>query len=51
MAEIKLLVARLINEFDFKYPEGKSMPETMSADENVFVDPNAKLMMRKRKVT
>lgn len=46
-----MLVARLITEFDFKYPEGKSMPETLTADENVFIDPSARLMMRKRKIT
>ncbi|POS70322.1 hypothetical protein DHEL01_v211284 [Diaporthe helianthi] len=49
VAEIKMLVARLLTEFDFKYPEGKSMPRTLSADENVFLDPKATLMMRKRK--
>ncbi|RWA03662.1 hypothetical protein EKO27_g11441 [Xylaria grammica] len=50
VAEVKFLLARLLSEFDFKYPEGKSMPKTMYADENVFVNPSAKLMMRKRKV-
>ncbi|KAG8156340.1 hypothetical protein KVR01_013792 [Diaporthe batatas] len=50
VAEIKMLLARLLTEFEFKYPEGKSMPRTMSADENVFLDPSARLMMRKRKV-
>ncbi|KAI1330891.1 cytochrome P450 [Xylariaceae sp. FL0255] len=49
VAEIKMLLSRLILEFDFRYPEGKSMPQTLSADENVFLDPRATLMMRKRK--
>ncbi|KAM7197577.1 Cytochrome P450 [Rhypophila sp. PSN 637] len=53
VAEIKLLLARLLMEFDFKYPGpgGKGqVPRTMTADENVFMDPRARLMMRKRKV-
>ena len=47
--EIKLLLSRLLVEFDFAFPEGKSRPKHMYADENVFMDPDAKLMMRKRK--
>ncbi|KAI1390889.1 cytochrome P450 [Hypoxylon trugodes] len=50
VAEVKLLVARFITEFDFKYPEGKTVPRTLSADENVFFEPSATLLMRKRKV-
>ncbi|KAI1309821.1 cytochrome P450 [Xylaria venustula] len=49
VAEVKFLLARLLTEFDFKYPEGKSMPNTLHADENVFPEPSAKLMMRKRR--
>lgn len=49
VAEVKFLLARLLTEFDFKYPEGKSMPRTLHADENVFPEPSAKLMMRKRR--
>lgn len=51
VAEIKMLVARLITEFDFKHPEGKSMPRTLGADENVFLDPAARILMRKRAVS
>jgi cytochrome P450 len=50
VAEIKMLLARLISEFDFKYPEGKSLPRTLTADENLFLEPGAKLMMRRRSV-
>lgn len=48
VAEIKLILARLITEFDFKYPDGDTVPETLTADENVFLRPGAKLMMKKR---
>lgn len=50
VSEIKLLLSRLLIEFDLAYPEGKSRPKNMFADENVFMDPHAKLMMRKRKI-
>jgi cytochrome P450 len=49
VSEIKMLMARLMLEFEFKYPEGKSRPKIMYADENVFMDPYAKIMMRKRR--
>ncbi|ROW08498.1 hypothetical protein VMCG_03255 [Cytospora schulzeri] len=49
VAEIKMLLMRLLLEFEFAFPEGKTRPKIMYADENVFMDPHAKLMMRKRK--
>ncbi|POS72957.1 hypothetical protein DHEL01_v208647 [Diaporthe helianthi] len=49
VAEIKMILMRLLLEFEFKYPEGASRPKVMFADENVFMDPNAKLLMKKRK--
>ncbi|CAG9982017.1 unnamed protein product [Clonostachys byssicola] len=48
VAEIKFLLAKLLSEYDFKYPDGKTLPATLSADENVFMEPGAKLMMKKR---
>lgn len=50
VGEIKLILARLIYQFDFKYPDGKTRPVNMYADENVFPDPEAKVMMRLRKM-
>ncbi|KAF2198781.1 putative cytochrome P450 [Delitschia confertaspora ATCC 74209] len=49
VGEIKMILARLLLEFEFKYPEGKSRPKNFYADENVFPDPRARLMMRKRR--
>ncbi|KAF2191565.1 cytochrome P450 [Zopfia rhizophila CBS 207.26] len=49
VGEIKMILARLLLEFEFKYPEGKSRPRNFYADENVFPDPWARLMMRKRR--
>lgn len=50
VGEIKLVLVRLLNEFDFKYPSGKSRPRNFFADENVFPDPRARLLMRKKRV-
>ncbi|KAI1119860.1 cytochrome P450 [Nemania abortiva] len=47
--EIKMLIARLITEYDFKFPDSQnSRPKTIDADEFTFTDPKAKLMMRLR---
>lgn len=48
-SEVMLIMAKLLLEFEFKYPEGETRPKVMYADENVFMDPGAKLMMRRRK--
>lgn len=48
VGEIKMILTRLLLEFEFKFPEGRSRPKIMHADENVFMDPHARLMMRKR---
>ncbi|KAK5988323.1 Cytochrome P450 monooxygenase ATR4 [Cladobotryum mycophilum] len=50
VAEVKLIVFRLLYEFEFKFPDGKSKPKRQTINENVFTDPTAKLMMRKRRV-
>ncbi|KHN93731.1 Cytochrome P450 [Metarhizium album ARSEF 1941] len=47
--EIKLVLMRLLQEFDFEFPQGKRRPRSVYADENVILDPHAKVMMRKRK--
>lgn len=51
VAEIKMMLMRMLLEFEFKLPEGKERPKIMYADENVFMDPHATLMMRTRKKT
>ncbi|KAI1136023.1 cytochrome P450 [Hypoxylon sp. FL0543] len=50
-AEAKMVVARLLHEFDIRLPPGKSRPKTWYADENSFMDPWAKLSIRKRQST
>ena len=48
VAEIKLLVAIFLSQFEFDYVPGKDKPKTMYAAENLFLDPSATIMMRQR---
>jgi cytochrome P450 len=47
--EIKLIMSRLLLAYDFKFPEGKGRPVNISADENLYPDPEAMVLIRKRK--
>lgn len=49
VAEIKTVMARMLLEYDFNYPEGKGRPSNWHVNEMVVVNPTAKLMMRKRR--
>ncbi|RDA93521.1 hypothetical protein CP533_4001 [Ophiocordyceps camponoti-saundersi (nom. inval.)] len=48
-AEIKLIVARLVHEFDFQFLPGQSRPKTYQISEISFTNPYAKLMIRRRR--
>ncbi|KAI4597404.1 hypothetical protein KJ359_004510 [Pestalotiopsis sp. 9143b] len=50
VCEIKLVFMRLIQNFDFASANNGVRPRTIYADENVILDPYAKVMMRKRAV-
>ncbi|KFA70664.1 Atr4 [Stachybotrys chartarum IBT 40288] len=45
--EIKMMLARLLLEFEFKFPEGKSRPKVFFVGEIACLDHDATLMMRK----
>ena len=47
--EIKIIMAHLLMAYEFKYPPGQSRPKNLTADENLYPDPSARLMIRKRK--
>ena len=47
---IKIILSKLLREYEFKYPEGKGRPRNFYAGENAFPDPWAKLMVRKRRM-
>ncbi|KAF2728639.1 cytochrome P450 monooxygenase [Polyplosphaeria fusca] len=48
VAEIKVVLCRIIGEYDVKYWAGQVRPRTYYLDENVFPDPWAKLHFRHR---
>ncbi|KAI1316819.1 cytochrome P450 [Xylariaceae sp. FL0255] len=48
VGEIKLILARLLSMYEFRFPEGKTRPLNLFADENVFPDPEATVLMRRR---
>lgn len=46
--EMKMMLVRLLTEFDFRFSQGKGRPRNFFLDENVFPDPRGKLEMRVR---
>ncbi|RYC60955.1 hypothetical protein CHU98_g5252 [Xylaria longipes] len=48
VGETKMMMARLLTEFDIKFVDGQSRPESIHAGEMVFLDPDAKIMLKKR---
>ena len=46
--EIKMMLARLLLEFEFKFPEGKSRPKVWFMGEIACLDHGSSLMMRKK---
>ncbi|KAJ2977704.1 hypothetical protein NUW58_g7729 [Xylaria curta] len=47
--QVKLLVTRLITQYDFKFPDNvKSRPQNLGADEFLFTDPRVKVMLKLR---
>ncbi|CAN8100048.1 unnamed protein product [Discula destructiva] len=49
VAEIKLILGRLLHDYEFKLPDGKERPKIQYINENVFTDQSATVMMRKRR--
>ncbi|MCJ1438191.1 hypothetical protein MMC27_007578 [Xylographa pallens] len=46
--EIKIILVRLIMDFDFKLPDGQGRPENLTAHEFIFPNPEATLFIRTR---
>ncbi|KAI1742420.1 cytochrome P450 [Xylaria scruposa] len=46
--QIKLILGHLLLRYDFKFPEGKGRPLNMGSDENVFPDPAARVLIRRK---
>lgn len=49
--EIKIILVRLIMDYDYKFPEGQGRPENVRAHEFIFPNPDAEILMRARKET
>lgn len=49
-SEIKMVLAHLLLAYDFAYPEGQLRPWNLTVDENIFPDPAARVLVRKRKI-
>ena len=47
-AELKIVLARVLTDYDLKFVEGKAKPKTLFLDENCYLDPAANLMLRRR---
>ncbi|KAF2026975.1 putative cytochrome P450 monooxygenase [Setomelanomma holmii] len=47
-AELKIVLSRLLTEYDFRFVESKPTPRTFFLDENCYLDPAANLMLRRR---
>ena len=47
-AELKAVIAQLLLAYDCKYPEGKGRPANSNADEFLYPDPSARLLVKRR---
>lgn len=46
--QIKLILGHLLLQFDFRFLEGQVRPVNMCSDENVYPDPTARILIRRR---
>lgn len=46
--EIKIILVRLIMDYDYKFPDGKGRPENLKAHEFIFPNSEGELLMRRR---
>ena len=46
--ELKMILGELLLNYDFKYPKGQTRPVNINADEFLYPDPHARLLMRRR---
>ncbi|EXL39272.1 hypothetical protein FOCG_18117 [Fusarium oxysporum f. sp. radicis-lycopersici 26381] len=48
--ELKLMLSRLVAEYDFALPKGAQRPKSFDVEENIILDKDAKILMRSRKI-
>ena len=49
--EIKIILVRLIMDYEYKFPDGKGRPENLKAHEFIFPNPEGELLMRRRSLS
>ncbi len=49
--EIKIILVRLIMDYEYKFPDGKGRPENLKAHEFIFPNPDGELLLRARNVS
>ena len=47
--EIKIILVRLIMEYEYRFPDGQGRPKNLQAHEFIFPNPDGELLMRARK--
>ncbi|KAI0409332.1 cytochrome P450 monooxygenase [Xylaria palmicola] len=47
--EIKMILGHLLLRYDVEYPAGQGRPQNLNADENLYPDPVARILIRKRR--
>ena len=45
---LKIILAHVIMQYDFKFPPGKECPKNLNADEFMYPDPTARLLIKRR---
>lgn len=46
--EIKIILVRLIMDYEYRFPDGKGPPENLKAHEFIFPNPDGELLIRRR---
>lgn len=46
--EIKIILVRLIMDYEYRFPDGKGRPENLKAHEFIFPNPDGELLIRTR---
>lgn len=47
---IKLILARLLLDFEFRFPSSQGRPEDVRVHKYIFPNPNGKVELKRRKV-
>ncbi|GFP59001.1 hypothetical protein ACSS6W_011088 [Trichoderma asperelloides] len=49
--EIKMTLSHLLLRYDWKFPKGRGRPQNFTIDDNIYPDPSARVLMRRRAVS